>query len=615
MRKISSSFRSIEERRDNLLSQFASDRRDVLSYIDDLRCLRPGADTSFSFDDALKLLKDMITDEATPIYNFLHASLHYFHCMIKFNVDENYASFVFEAIDALSKEERQLYDGWLNEKHPREPFQINDTFVQYVRNTKLPLTEIGSIILKFSRTVPPDQKEGEGQLVYPYLSADKHIEFLQFIEHTFDMKIPVSIIADFLYFQTTSLGISVCLRLLRTIRGMIVEENLKTLAIPFELYQSLTFTITGPYMESIDLGLSQNCKMIGGKLATYPDKINQLAILIQFVSYPMPMSSFSHLIPSAMDDDKLIFNEQTAVFQNRLESMFDEFRNGHARFSCWRYDSKTKQIYFFCSLLNSLSNPDFASMFRIPVTISSSTSASGMIAFFTLLTAFVDSFGKEFLSENEEQDYLAVRKEPYRVSDEILEKQGAPDEIFNAFLSLNPFLESLWEKYASSFDKNDAVLVKSELYTFIKTLRYEFKRSFYALSNNLELNAQMFSVEEQQKFKIFSINSELKANAEDICLFEDNSFFQHIYKEIEEMRCMNSNYTFEIRLKFHSSLGDDRSMFVTVKKINEEKELIHLTMEIRWAEESEQLMVVYDSFLNEEHFLRLMQWQIHLLLT
>ena len=180
----------LERRLASLLSQFVSAQQDVLFYMDHLHLLCRGADTPFPFDDALKLLKEIITDHSTPIYNFLHASLHYFHCMVKFKIDKLYASFVFEAIDSLSKEERQLYDRWLNEKHPRGPFEINDTFVKYIRTTHLPLTELGSIILKFSRTVRPEQKEDQGQPLRPYISAEKHIKVLRFVEGTFGKKIP-----------------------------------------------------------------------------------------------------------------------------------------------------------------------------------------------------------------------------------------------------------------------------------------------------------------------------------------------------------------------------------------------------------------------------------------
>ena len=66
----------------------------------------------------------------------------------------------------------------------------------------------------------------------------------------------------------------------------------------------------------------------------------------------------------------------------------------------------------------------------------------------------------------------------YEIPKECLTMNGTPDQQFDAILAHSPLLKEFWEKDEKEFGE-DSVLVKQEIFLFIKELRTKFKETFY----------------------------------------------------------------------------------------------------------------------------------------
>ena len=152
-------------------------------------------------------------------------------------------------------------------------------------------------------------------------------------------------------------------------------------------------------------------------------------------------------------------------------------------FCRWFFNSQTKQECFSVSILNSFQNFKTACTFQLSLSIS--LSKIWLPRFFELLSAFIDLFGKESLSDDEFQQNQTISPERYEIPDECLRMKGSPENIFDAFLKHSPYLNHLWKTNEENFG-SDATDVKIELYTFIKNLRFLYKKSFYLVLNHQE---------------------------------------------------------------------------------------------------------------------------------
>ena len=91
-------------------------QQNAIYFIDYLHSLDVTDGADFPFEEALSLLKGLISQENSPIYSFLHSYLHFFHCLKKLSVDKSFAPFVFDVIHQLNEEEKRRYDHWIYEE-------------------------------------------------------------------------------------------------------------------------------------------------------------------------------------------------------------------------------------------------------------------------------------------------------------------------------------------------------------------------------------------------------------------------------------------------------------------------------------------------------------------
>jgi hypothetical protein len=315
------------------------------------------------------------------------------------------------------------------------------------------------------------------------------------------------------------------------------------------------------------------------------------------------MSPFCSFIPNTITENCAIFDENT--IQNNLHLIHPDFPNGPAKFCYWFFDSKAQRASFSVALLNSLQNPERAFSFHIPLTIP--LSKPWISTFFKLLKATVDLFGKESLNEEEEgmmRKIITHDQYRYSLPDDILQMKGSPEEIFDAFLSCSPFLKHLWQNNEQTFG-SDLIQVKIALYSFIKTLRSNYKKAFFvALSPQTQ-------VQIEKDMDLYDFEKGLKGKDRKLPPFEYEVFFKSIYQETNQMNAIPSNYTSKMSLDSHTTTFKIEPVIVD-EEDNHANNQISITMVITSPEKSEQLSIIYSSFLNETHFLKLMQWQVHL---
>jgi hypothetical protein len=130
---------SIKNALEELFFKSFEAQQDVLFYIDHLHEQIKKGRENFPFEEALILLQSMISDRTSLVYSYLHASLHFFHCMAKVPFAKDEAPYIFESIHALEIEERGGYDAWINEKIASKPFQFNSKFISYCKEKGFPL--------------------------------------------------------------------------------------------------------------------------------------------------------------------------------------------------------------------------------------------------------------------------------------------------------------------------------------------------------------------------------------------------------------------------------------------------------------------------------------------
>ena len=394
----------------------------------------------------------------------------------------------------------------------------------------------------------------------PYLCFEEHIKLLQEVEQLFGLCLPASIVARLSFLSNSNF------RNFPRCGGFCpdpLEDSKRTLkytlALPFELYHEWETAAANHFIGAIQLNPQGKFpRGIPLRLSHYTHKIFQFAIMLQLATYPNPMTPFCQLIPSAIEENKFLFNKSTSQYQNRLELIHRDIPSGPARFCQWFFHPDTKQACFHVSLLNSLQNPQTACTFHVPLTIPLAKPWAPV--FFMLLSAFIDSFGKECLSEGDEEKIKLLTEEPYLLRDECLRMKGPPEEIFDAFLADSPLLNYLWKNNERNFG-SDAHQVKIDLYLFIKTFRFYFKKGFFLALNDQEIESSMSHAQNKEHFQVFQFDN--KAN--ESCLFyhvfehkhkeKDIYFtFEQVYHETEELRSLPSNHAFVFHLEIGHSL-------------------------------------------------------------
>lgn len=575
---------SIKEELAKLFSQSIFDQQHALFYIDYLDCLIIKEKQNFPFKKALALLRSLVSNRTTFLYSFLHASLHFFHCLAKFPFEKEDAPAIFESIHALETKEREDYDTWIYEKISRKPFQFNSKFISYVKEKGFPLKEIGRNILKYCMTVYKANSDN-----IPFISQKEQIEFSQNTKEIFGIEEPLEIAIDLLLFQSTTPAAITIFNDLVQIRLKIITEYLDTLAIPSELYHLLTEK-SSSLLEAIETNSSNRINSNEERFIYYPYRMIQFSSLFHFAVYPRQFSFFSNLMPLEIIREKFRFKSGEQL-QNRLELINRGLPDGPARFCYWDIDSSGRAC-FNVSLLNSLRRPESACIFRIPLLVS--LEKMWLPAFLMLLANFIDSFGNESLTEEEEGKVKEITPNRFTPPDECLLMEGAAFEIFDAFLSHFPHLEKLWKDNEELFYDTSLLEVKEALYLFIQSFRSAYKKCFYLVLSQNSLKSEI-SFSKNEHIRILNLGQ--KQDLEMI-----NLFFNQIYQKMSEMGWIALDFTFKEMLGKYI-------FFVRINRPTHEG-LINIDLEIYDENLSKGITVFYESFKDVQHFLSLMHWQL-----
>jgi|GEM_PF-2806408 len=459
------------------------EQQDTVYFIDYLYRLRddPG-NNPFPVQDALKELHVLISDRSTFTYSFLHACVHFFHCMLKFSIDQSHAALLFEGIYHLTEQEKSFYDQPIFEPFQIESFPINEIFLPYAKEKRLSTEEIVHIVLRYSVTVSGNEETS------PYLNFQDHIVSLKEVEQRFNLRLPTRIVADLLFFQTMTSSIKDCIQTFASIRSQILANWLDTLALPYTLYfewlqggASVLDAIESQPKTEFSNGINP-------RLSDYSFKIGAFISLLQFATYPMPLSCFSDSMPIGIVKNTFIFSEKGIEEQNDFKPIHHDYPNGFVRRCHWFLDPNREEPCFFVCLRHFIDNPKEERTFQVPLEIS--LQKPWIETFLKLIPHFIDSFGKESLSEEEEiatskmaqkEALLGEMNETnYLVPDELLLMKKSPEDLFDAFLAISPLLNHVWEQHVAIFGE-EAHQVKSALYTFIQRLRSSFKKAFFSL--------------------------------------------------------------------------------------------------------------------------------------
>ncbi|WP_068471384.1 hypothetical protein [Candidatus Protochlamydia phocaeensis] len=608
---------SIKEELAALFSASLEAQQNALYFVDHLHTAIQKIDQGeeFPFDEMLKLLNALVPDRSDAIYPFLHTCLHYFHCLVKFSVDQSQAAFLFAAIHSLEEEEKRRYQKWVSEGFLRAPFKISPAFIQYA--SRLPLKETAHIILRFSKTQVVS--DDDPPLASPYLTSEEHLRILQQIEETFGLSLPVPVIADFLFFQTANASVFEILDAYADVRASVIKYSDK-LAIPSLAYQSWEQE-ANHFIGAIQL-MPREVGSVGQKrLGFYMERMLNMVFLLQFAAYPKPVSSFYNFIPCSIEDNNLLFKNENFPIHNCLDPILSCFPNGPARFCHWSCHPEAGEMRFSVSVLNSLQNLQAAYTFHLPLRIPLASSLTS--PFFRLLQAFIDTFAEEAISEKEEENMREVTDKPYHLPDECLEREGNPAEIFDACLAAHPLLTNLWQKNEGLFGA-DMPLVKTELYTFIKNLRFSFKASVFLALNGPDFSVADMPLKQAAPLQIFHFNldNDRKGKEKEVSHFEEADF-ESIYLETHQLDAIPPHYAYSIKGEHF----DKQALIVKVENLEKKegnqmkekeggqtKKIIEITLMSQSNESAypKQLTVIYDSFLNKAHYLHLMRWQLSL---
>lgn len=560
----------IAEQLKDLFSNSFTSQQNTIYFIDYLHQALSG---EFSFEEALNMLNKLVPDQSRPEYFFLHTCSHFFHCRSKFEMKPEDIPLVFEMIHALSMEEIAIYDSPVIDKFPRLPFNLS-AFISYFNKGRLTLKEGGSIILKFSRTCFPASSN-----LPCYLTLEEHINSLEKIENTFRICIPERFIADFLYYQTADDSLFEWIEYFVEIQREIETRYLSTLAIPLRLYKAWQEGVV-VISNSISCNPNERFQPDQDRWCQYLFRKMELAILIQLSTYPMPFLQFSHFIPNKIEEISTV------------EPIITNLTSGPAKYCNWFIEEKTGQPTFCVSLLNSYKYPKTASTFFIPLNID--VKKSWTPKFLSILEAFIDSFGKEVLSEEEEFEWTKLNSNlpPYQLPDECLTIESP--EMFDTILSHSPHLKVLWYENAQFFGE-DLLEVKNKLFSFILSLRSQIKRSFYCVLDGIDSDINDL---------VFVGGGHLHDSQWRETCSQCNAFFEQAYAKIE--------IPSEI-----SEMQLENGCLISIKSspsaLSSSENLIALEMKITDSRNSGELSILYQSFEDMKQYINLMHWHLHLL--
>ena len=166
-------------------------------------------------------------------------------------------------------------------KNFQRDFKINESFVQYVTTNKIPLVEIGQIVLRFAMT---NVLSGNRTVPSPFLNSKDHLRVLTTIQQSLGLSLPTQITADFLFFQTANENIHKAVNHFVQIRSTIVREYLDFVALPSKIYASWELAATS-FIETFVLTITKG-NFPSAKSGQYPEKIMQLAFFLHLATYP-----------------------------------------------------------------------------------------------------------------------------------------------------------------------------------------------------------------------------------------------------------------------------------------------------------------------------------------
>lgn len=535
------------------------------------------------FDDALAILNRLVPDKSTEVYNFLHAVLHYFHCLHQNSTEIEARNFLFEKIYSLSYTRRRKYDKKIIENDSKssvsqEQLIINKDFLQFAKNHPLSNQQWGEIILRFSQS----NRNVMSLSPSPNLSPQKHFELIKKIEQFLNTLLPTEIIALLLYFQNAQEGILQFLDEFSEVRAEIIQKHLNDLSISPELYHKWEM-LSCSFLELFSLKIPEDLLCLNSQGDSLIFFLGGITILLQFVTYPKPRTSFFELIPSTvyLKDQQFIFtNETSYLFDqyfkqgtqviNCLRPIYPEFVQGPSWLVRWIFKDGPEAADIIVTLMNPSQN-NCSCVFQLSVEIPNQTEEETAL-FFKLLSSLVDGLGKEALSD-EEMLKLGTN---ISQSSETLNVEDTPEKQFEYFLSCSPLLQSPFEEFINSTNVNPSV-IKEELFEFVRLLRTNFLRTFYFILNPEEMQnilidrciGVILPCSEGLYLSnawTFSLSNNENSLFPKIVIKKDDYFpqFQEIYKTLcssgkESSEC----YNFLLRVESDASL--DVSFLATAK--------------------------------------------------
>jgi hypothetical protein len=345
------------------------------------------------------------------IYNFLHALLHYFHCLHE-NIDAKEGRhMLFKEIFDLDYVQRKKYDYDIPIKQTRnmkplylrERFKVDSSFLELSKTHSFPRKMLGNVFLRCART-----KQSED--ARRFMNSEKHILLIERIEKFIGSTLPAILVYDILFFQSTEEGIFKVLDDFIELRDEIIKKHLYDFSIPPDLYRKLLISTTN-FMDQFTF-IMPELQQLNERTDIFTRTINHINLLMRFTTYPKCLVSFCELIPTEVNKEKFVFIKNDII--NHLRPLLSDIEfsfspSWHVR---WEFNQKFN-IYEMVVLLTNPFHNNISCSFRVPLRIPIENELESS-QLFELISSLVDGLGSEALKEEEEIEFklLNLKSKP-----------------------------------------------------------------------------------------------------------------------------------------------------------------------------------------------------------
>lgn len=593
------------------------ERESVVYYIATLSVWLQQEDQSFPFALAHEVLNSFFDAETRKgvVYNFLHASMHYFYALHALDVEDNV--FLLEALYAVPLDVRVFFDSPIKgEKYPRSRFKLSQDYVLFARNHQLPLSAWGGILLRFAQEKNVCSSSDDSL----YLNSAGHLELVQKIENLLGLPLPSKVVESLFFFQTAQKGALESVQQFAELRSQIFGRHLDDLSLPpdrYKAWEDHACHFIDQFLTPT-LQCEQSFSDYRNKIDCFPGLIFGLAHMLQIAIYPKGVVSFSDLVPERIELEapNLL---KGALLIEKLNPFDPEYTEGPFWMARWKLDGNG--IRLVISIMNSSVNMRTCGFsLKLP--------HGGMLdlPFFKEL---VDGLGKEALSDEEVMRLRSIA--PTSVKKITALEPAAAHLKFDWYMSSSPLLQDsyLTNKNHAEFQNAE---IRGELFEFVRSLHALFRRAFYSALIGTQAPAILLVSELSHLYPFdegFYLQPRLAglplAEVDVIRYSDYRKGLEKIYQEWKEGATNNLFKASALQLKIGAEKIEEAPVDIEIKdevfvqKSEEPDEEphrrrdVHVTCTLLIDDEKLSLRVTHCPFKDKAEFVRRMVWQLALL--